>query len=355
MSHFSVLVKIPADSLDLREDDPEQAVAEMLDLYDENKSLEPYRESMDPDDIKRMVAFYQERVEEKAAKAGKKKPSTFATASGGWRSDQVGTFVDGCYVIDQETSITRDRLQKLFDTHLDDWGSCEGGIDDAGPFEMSTYNPRAKWDWWVIGGRWRGGLRMKEGVAQALGQPGTFEALAIDDGKETGTRDPCLTDVCKVKDLDMVGMGLAAAEEIKELFESYHLVKVAAGKPEEKRSLAEQQVMRPFGLLSTMFDMGIVKREKIGEDGNGRPQFGPLIFEEIPDLETFKKRYHGWAGFSTWAVVDSDGWHDKGDMGWFGCHRGTADQFNEFQNNFLDAFIKAEDPETTLVLVDCHI
>jgi hypothetical protein len=42
--------------------------------------------------------------------------------------------------------------------HMKDWCGCEGGIDSKGLYQLSTYNPKSKWDWYEVGGRWDGGL-----------------------------------------------------------------------------------------------------------------------------------------------------------------------------------------------------
>ena len=35
-------------------------------------------------------------------------------------------------------------------------------------------NPNAKWDWYCVGGRWTGFLRLKDGAKGELGRPGVF-------------------------------------------------------------------------------------------------------------------------------------------------------------------------------------
>jgi hypothetical protein len=60
----------------------------------------------------------------------------------------------------------------------DKWGEDESegayGADEEGLFQWSTYNPKSKWDWWALGGRWTGFYAMKEGSKGMLGQPGAF-------------------------------------------------------------------------------------------------------------------------------------------------------------------------------------
>jgi hypothetical protein len=41
--------------------------------------------------------------------------------------------------------------------------------------KYSTYNPDSKWDWYELGGRWKGYFRLKDGASGILGQPGVFD------------------------------------------------------------------------------------------------------------------------------------------------------------------------------------
>lgn len=46
---------------------------------------------------------------------------------------------------------------------MPEWSSSEGGVDGRGLYYFSTYNPRSKWDWNELGGRWEGFLILKDG------------------------------------------------------------------------------------------------------------------------------------------------------------------------------------------------
>ena len=39
---------------------------------------------------------------------------------------------------------------------MPDWRGTKGGFDDIGLFSWTTANPQGRWDWYEIGGRWRG-------------------------------------------------------------------------------------------------------------------------------------------------------------------------------------------------------
>jgi hypothetical protein len=47
---------------------------------------------------------------------------------------------------------------------LSDWHKAEGGVEDGRLFYWSTTNPQAMFDWYEIGGRFNGYLRLREAV-----------------------------------------------------------------------------------------------------------------------------------------------------------------------------------------------
>ena len=58
-------------------------------------------------------------------------------------------------------------------------------------------NPNSFWDWYVLGGRWQGMIRLKGGAAGEKGRPGTMGAPDT---------DPLNADSALVKDIDFEGM-----------------------------------------------------------------------------------------------------------------------------------------------------
>jgi len=110
MSHFFTVVLVEPE---LEKDEIEERVSELLAPYDENLQINPYRVYLDPEDIKNMAEHY------------KLDPNNSAGI-----------------------------IKKI-----KDWSGDRGGIDDKGLYRISTYNPKSKWDWWRIGGRWNGEIK----------------------------------------------------------------------------------------------------------------------------------------------------------------------------------------------------
>jgi len=101
--HYSVYVFIP------QEGDIEEDIAKALRLYSDEHEVPPYKEYLDAGEIAAMAKHYRIR-----------------------RNDR-----------------------KTLVSHMEDWKGSLGGIDKEGIFSIKTFNPKAKWDWYEIGGRWR--------------------------------------------------------------------------------------------------------------------------------------------------------------------------------------------------------
>ncbi len=72
----------------------------------------------------------------------------------------------------EEYSLQMDDIQELA-ARLRDWSDDEGGVEDGKVFRWTDENPHGKYDWYEIGGRFRGYLKLNDktgppkGVAQA--------------------------------------------------------------------------------------------------------------------------------------------------------------------------------------------
>lgn len=100
--HFSVYVFIP------QEGDIEECVAKALRLYSDEHEVPPYKDYLDAAEISAMAKHYNVR-----------------------RSDK-----------------------KALAAHMKEWRGDLGGVDAKGLFTIKTMNPKVKWDWYEIGGRW---------------------------------------------------------------------------------------------------------------------------------------------------------------------------------------------------------
>src|SRR5208283_4572027 len=147
-----------------------------------------------------------------------------------------------------------------------------------------------KWDWYQIGGRWSGFLRVNEMADTA--QRGEHSLLDNDPVDE-----PHTADIASVSDIDFEGMDLEVNIKIEEFWEKYN--KFHAGELKDDHWVE-------YDIRGTLDDIGLIKclDEGVRHD-NGewarKPQFEELPFT-LDDLKT-KYRWH-WE-FGTWAVLDN--------------------------------------------------
>ena len=82
------------------------------------------------------------------------------------------------------------------------------------------------------------------------------------------------------------------------------------------------------------------------------------VFDEIRFVKErygTKENYVKEAGkFQTFAVLNSEGWFEEGEMGWFGCSSATTEDEKKWSKNFKKYIAKLS-PDTLITIVDCHI
>ena len=89
--------------------------------------------------------------------------------------------------------------------------------------------------------------------------------------------------------------------------------------------------------------------EKLIKEGD---MYVPEYYQKrFPTLESYLKSYD----FSTYALLDTSGkWHEPGKMGWFGMSSSSPEEKKDFDETYMD-IINAQDENSWLVVVDCHI
>lgn len=166
-------------------------------------------------------------------------------------------------------------------------------------------NPNAKWDWWMIGGRWDGLLPLNPDCSGFLG----VDRKPVAHGN---CDQALLFDVDLAPDQD-----------------AYH------------------KAVRFW--------------EVNMEDDCIRENENPSDFHLIYNKEYYLSQYgdkHTYAtecaSFAPWAFVTPDGeWIEKGQMGWFGVGDATGKSRNDYRAA-LEAAL-ADDQNLWITIVDCHI
>lgn len=235
MSHFSVgvICESPAD------------VDKLLAPYDENIKVEPYIG----------------RTREQMIKNGKECREYYKGLPIAERKDYMTPFLSA--TTDEEFY----NLEKYSDAEYDDCGN-----------EISTYNPKSKWDWYAIGGRWSGELRLKE-----------------------EDEDGCLyCDEAKIKNIDF-SMNKERYDGCLQWWEN----NIEAPDEEWK---------------------GFYKKE--------------YYTERYKDAEEYATRNASFSTFAL--VTPDGEWHECGEMGWFGCSGETPDEARAWDEQYMSFIENAD-------------
>lgn len=160
-------------------------------------------------------------------------------------------------------------------------------------------NPKSKWDWYQIGGRYSDKLKLKQGAGGTTGERSwTLKGV----NKKSG-----YVDSAHIEDIDFEGMYEDKKKEAREWYK-------------------EAQNLEKF-----------VKNFSYG----------------IKDEDTEESYMERVAKFSVYAVLKEGQWYEKGEMGWWGIS--SNEMTDEDWERNLNKFLKEIPPGTLITIVDCHI
>jgi hypothetical protein len=109
------------------------------------------------------------------------------------------------------------------------------------PFEEVDGHDRAhcKWDWYLIGGRWRGYFKLQPGAVGALGQPGAYDNKPRFDA-----------DVARAGDIDWAGMRAADVADRKSAWREFQRVRRLDGPLSPDETVARFDVFEGYDYAS---------------------------------------------------------------------------------------------------------
>lgn len=293
MSHFLTFVVVPSRLAGAPESRLDDAIRPLLAPFNENIEVEPYR--------KKCSCIGRAARHEVAIELGLgDRMSAAREAFNAAEPDYFKLDPDARERQDEKWRATIAPILKLEQEALlahpliekpnPECGDCRG----TGSRE-STYNPKAKWDWFVIGGRWQGVLV----GADIEKNPANYEPCWVCGA--TGRRDDVVGREARAQRPDYTCNGCSGKGR---------MLKASSGWVKEQNAM----LVRDLLALS---------------DGD------------------FDKRG------SAYAVVTPDGeWHQRGEMGWFGM--ASNEQPRADWRRQLRELLQRHETEA-VVAVDCHI
>ena len=202
-------------------------------------------------------------------------------------------------------------------------------------------NPNKQWDWWVVGGRWSGHLKMKEGARAVVGRKGLMGSCSNDG--------PGYGDQATLAEIDLAGMREDRRAENLALWDKVHAAAGDLPRPVSweaaREGAASIDVARTeywaqpaLVALKTAFPDSWGLDSELLALGMTRDEFG---------------QYGADGAISTFAVLKDGEWIERGSMGWFGMAHNEMNQAD--WNAKFNAMLDDLPPETCLTVVDCHI
>jgi hypothetical protein len=272
------------------------------------------------------------------------------------------------------TQVTRDfkEVYATFESFCKDYCGQSAPDEKTGRYGYWR-NPNKTWDWFQIGGRWRGFFPVKAGAPVHVGKAGAFRNDAERYEGRLGS------DVVRIVDIDMDIVAKKTREDALDFYMKYAQLLADPANPKLHDWGGPRSYALQLGLADVVQGPAL---SGAGADGETIAvpwiKVHPRIDDErrswtdvftVIDKEAFLAKYeHCFCPIATYAALRdetleenvNDGapvptWHAPGKMGWFGSSSDAPKDYVAFKKTFVESFIKGGDPTDTLVLVDYHI
>lgn len=201
-------------------------------------------------------------------------------------------------------------------------------------------NPNKKWDWWVVGGRWSGFLKLKPGCSGETGKPGLMGSRFAEGADRA--------DQARKGDIDFEGMRAEAGEEAGALWDK--AAAITGGKSWDSwETVRERNGQNIQAALNEYHGQASVVALKSSKD----EAFSWEIDDKLAGPRDVFVAAARDRACTTFALLHEGKWYEKGEMGWFACVSNEKDQGD--WNREFNALLDSLPDDTQLTVVDCHI
>lgn len=268
-------------------------IEDMLAPYSENLEVKPYI-----DETKQQIIEKAKERKERFEKELKEKGLNYSDDE--WKRKYIDAKTD----------------EELYEAEIDE----DERYDEKGN-RLTTYNPNSKWDWYEIGGRWHNHILVKNSIKDVVNGGPSWGNMS--SSKKEAPEGYKWCDGARIKDIEFKKIVEFENRYNKAIrfWETY--VEGQDPKTEEEKEAIEYE---------------FYKKE--------------YYLERYKTKENYAKRE---SIFYTWALLDNDGWHEQGKMGWFGLSDDTEESEQIFIEKFTETINKKENQNKYLVMIDCHI
>ena len=272
--------------------------------------------------------------------------------------DQKKDFIGFCK---KEKGETSENFEELYEKYGKDWNRNSWRKNADGEWaEYSTYNPKSKWDWYSVGGRWKGFFRVKPDAPKDQIDVVAPEIFENEENNDYIKSSDCL----KKKYIDEEAMRNDAEQRARMKYEKIEKV-FPNGIP---KILTWEKLLKTIPENSNdekMKELGYIYHEQEGrkklkeygylnQNNLSEEDFNFYIFSNLDDYQISKEEYIQNArnnALIPFAIVKNGIWHESGSMGWWAI---VSDKKSDWEKIFNDIFNSIDDEEL-ITLVDCHI
>ncbi len=235
-------------------------------------------------------------------------------------------------------------------------------VDGEGrAYELTTYNPDSKWDWYSIGGRWSGHFLARTDLTAEQHRQLINPQEEDDESDDPGMR----CDGGPVGLLDLAGMRTKGRHAATAAYDTW--TSVVAGTPPVRdwAGFQERHLADPTGYpirtaREDFFDQPRIKAVQAHDAAHPAEALGG--WSGVTDVvEEFQLGHRDYLDLCTGQAVLGHAllrldrqWVEPGRMGWFGVSTDTAADRLEY-TRAATAYLDDLGPHTVLVSVDCHI
>lgn len=197
-------------------------------------------------------------------------------------------------------------------------------------------NPNAKWDWYSVGGRWTGFLKLKRGFKGITGKSGVFGNVAPKGYADQTTKGA----------VDWEGMRDEAGKKAAKQWDD--VKKLCPNFWESWKTILERNAN----------DVDAARKEYHAQDGKKaiwNSTNNDLKWTD-DDILVSREQYIQTArdkACCLFGVLKDGQWIERGEMGWFGCVSNETDK-QDWYARFSQEIDSLPD-DTLLTVIDCHI
>lgn len=235
--------------------------------------------------------------------------------------------------------ITQNETPNLESEHKYGWARYneDGELIEA----INRTNPNKKWDWYVIGGRWAGSLKLKDNA------PDDYISINPSWGWDKSEVDALIrdrwTDSAPKKYIDFDGMMESADKEAAERYDNIHT------------SIPEMDTHRLWSEYLKEYPNDIDAARRLYNNQSTVLKSNTMGWINLDEYKVSREEFILRARarkVSAFAVVKDGEWFERGSMGWWGVVHNESD-VDEWNAKVWE-MIQSLDDDTLLTIVDCH-